>query len=68
MTKALLSAIESEEGLFYEYVLGEYAEFRKGRMRDLRRTTGPETRRKHLAEKFARKQIIYKESLMNTND
>ncbi len=52
ITKALMSAIEAAEGLFYRYVFGNYAECRKGRMRVLCRATGPEARKKHLAEQF----------------
>ncbi len=57
------TAMEAAEWLFYKYAFGKYAEHRKGRMRVLCRTTGPKTRRKHLAEQFARNLIRYKERL-----
>ncbi len=68
MAKALMSAVESAEGLFYKHVFRKYAEYRKGRMRVLCRPTGPETRRKHLTEQFAWNLIICKERLMKAND
>ncbi len=40
----------------------------KGRMRVFSRTTGPKTKRKHLAEQFEQNLIRYKEQLIKAKE